>query len=125
MSEIYWLTRLDSIVVFLWVIIVLSIAISIASILCYCMDDMCDSEEERIRHKKVSKISLIVLIVSSILCVFTPTTKDAYIIYGVGGTLDYIKQNDKVKQLPDKCVIALDKWVDEYINEEGTQENKK
>jgi len=46
--------------------------------------------------------------------VFIPTKKDALLIYGVGGTIDYIKQNPTAKQLPDKCVKVLDKWVDNW-----------
>lgn len=40
----------------------------------------------------------------------------------LGGTIDYIKSNETAKQLPDKCIKALDKWV-ENLNEEK-QENK-
>lgn len=48
---------------------------------------------------------------------FVPTTKQALIIYGVGGTIDYVKSCNKAKQLPDKAIIALDKYL-ESINEE-------
>ena len=34
---------------------------------------------------------------------------DALLIYGVGGTIDYVKSNKTAKQLPDKCIKALDK----------------
>lgn len=34
------------------------------------------------------------------------------LIYGVGTTLDYLQDNEKVQQLPDKCVDALDAWVE-------------
>lgn len=47
---------------------------------------------------------------------------DALLIYGVGGTSDYVKSNETAKQLPDKYIKALDKWVDN-LNEEK-QENK-
>lgn len=39
-------------------------------------------------------------------------------IYGVGSTIDYIKENPTAKQLPDKCVKILDKWVDEQLQKE-------
>jgi hypothetical protein len=41
-------------------------------------------------------------------------------IWGVGGTIDYVKSNATAKQLPDKCIEALDKWVDS-LNEEKTK----
>ena len=40
------------------------------------------------------------------------------VIYGIGGTIDYIKGNDTAKQLPDKCIEAIDKFLDEYTGEE-------
>ena len=33
-------------------------------------------------------------------------------IFGIGGTVDYIQDNEKLQQLPDKCVEALDLWVE-------------
>ena len=40
----------------------------------------------------------------------------------IGGTIDYIKSNDTAKQLPDKYIKVLDKWVDNLNKEK--QENK-
>ena len=39
-------------------------------------------------------------------------------IYGVGDTIDYVKSNNTAKQLPDKCIEALDKWVSSLNEEE-------
>lgn len=41
----------------------------------------------------------------------------------LGGTIDYIKSNDTAKQLPDKCVKALDKYFDN-INKEEEKRNE-
>lgn len=53
--------------------------------------------------------------------IFIPTTNEALLIYGVGGTIDYIKSNSTAKQLPDKCVKALDKYLDNLTKEEEKQ----
>lgn len=37
------------------------------------------------------------------------------LIYSIGGTIDYIKSNEKAKQLPDKCLQALDKYLTDEI----------
>ena len=55
--------------------------------------------------------------------VFIPTKNDALLIYGVGGTIDYIKSNDTAKQLPDKCIKALDKWADSLNEDNNQKEN--
>lgn len=38
-------------------------------------------------------------------------------IYGVGGTIDYIKENHTAKQLPDKYIKILNKWTDKQLKE--------
>ena len=116
MSEIYWLTRLDAIQGLLFILLVLSI---IAVIVCFIrVDD--DIKNGKAKHFVISVfVSLFLMIV----LVLTPSTKDAIMIWGIGGTIDYIKSNDTAKQLPDKCIKALDKFVDEYmLNEEDNKE---
>lgn len=62
--------------------------------------------------KKVTKTSFIVGIISVFIAIFVPGEKQLYRIMGVGMAIDYIKENDAVKQLPDKCINALEAWVD-------------
>lgn len=59
-----------------------------------------------------------ILFISALVIVFVPSRSQLYIIYGVGGTIDYLKENPTAKELPDKCIKALDTWVDS-INKEG------
>ena len=66
---------------------------------------------------------VVMLIVGAIGSIITPSTKEMYAIYGLGGTIDYIKSNDKAKQLPDKCVDALTRYVDS-IEKENKDNNK-
>lgn len=69
---------------------------------------------------KILLASFFFFVVSSIL---TPTTNEALMIFGVGGTIDYIKSNDTINQLPDKCVKALDAWVDSLTENKSNNEN--
>jgi hypothetical protein len=57
------------------------------------------------------------------ILILTPDTKDAMLIFGVGTTIDYVKQNDTLKQIPDKCVDALNVWVDSLTEKESKNEN--
>lgn len=63
-------------------------------------------------------LTLFILILSLI---FVPTTKEALVIYGVGGTIDYIQENPTAKQLPDKVVLVLDQFINKYLQEELKQ----
>lgn len=70
------------------------------------------------------RIFAVIAAVSALGYVFIPTTKEMYMIYGVGGTIDYLKENETAKQLPDKVVMALDKWVDSQIEDENKDKDK-
>lgn len=135
MNEIYWITRIDGIRAFLSLIAVLSIITTIvlffiglikrsdAGIYLECDKSwkLCMGIYKMCLYW--SKRCVIVFFVSVFMNLFIPTTNEALLIYGVGGTIDYIKSNDTAKQLPDKCVKALDKYLDNLTKEE--KENKK
>ena len=135
MNEIYWITRLDAISDFLTIIAIVSFLISVVMV-AFAMYNRFEADDYAEGGKyyncymqrfkiflKYFKRSILVIIVSCVINVFIPTKNDALLIYGVGGTIDYIKSNDTAKQLPDKCIKALDKWV-ENLNEEKKQDKK-
>lgn len=124
MNEIYWITTLDAICKFLTATAIVSFLIAIALVVFVC--NRCEMDGESCDYKrylKYSKVCILVTIVSCVINVFIPTTNQALLIYGVGGTIDYIKSNDTAKQLPDKCVKALDKYLDNLTKEENQKEN--
>lgn len=124
MNEIYWITRLDAICKFLTATAIVSFLIAIALVVFVC--NRCEMDGESLDYKrylKYSKVCILVTIVSCVINVFIPTTNQALLIYGVGGTIDYIKSNETAKQLPDKCVKALDKYLDNITKEENQKEN--
>lgn len=115
MGEMYWITRFDGLLAVVILLLIISIVITIASIAMYF--DSRDEDAEKANRKRAivfGSIGTFLLIAQ----VFIPTTKQALIIYGVGGSIDYIKSNDTAKHLPDKAIIALDKYL-ESINEEA------
>ena len=131
MNEIYWITRLDAICCILICISVSSSFVLLVSFylaLCSredaetykechgCWDEYMREYKKWMRNAKRCAIALFV---SVFINIFIPTTNQALLIYGVGGTIDYIKSNDTAKQIPDKCVKALDKWVENLTKEEN------
>lgn len=60
---------------------------------------------------KIAKRLLISFACVSIVSVFIPSKRDMYMILGIGGTLDYLQSSETAKQLPEKCLKALDLWV--------------
>lgn len=119
MNEVYWITRLDAINNLSVAFIIAGAVISVIH-----MFAVSEGEDKIVKDRKPYRLySYIVLIIGVLMSTFIPSTKDAMMIWGIGGTIDYIKSNDTAKQLPDKCIQALDKFVDEYmLNEENNKE---
>lgn len=130
MSEIYWITRLD--VMNGWLI-----AFSIICGGVICLSSICylvyKDEYEGYGHDsdknwmsfccKIFKVSAPIFVLLAILTTLIPTTKEAMLIYGVGTTIDYVKQNNTLQQIPDKCINALDAWVESLTENESKNEN--
>ena len=79
--------------------------------------DVIDDEDSAHIFFKWLKRFVVCGVIAAMANIFIPTTKELLYIYGVGGTIDYIKTNDTAKQLPDKCIKALDRFADKYIDE--------
>lgn len=124
MNSIYWLTRLDNIQGIIILFLILSIIGLIILIVILINDYIDDGEYFHINDYTGVKKWLIVccsfVIINILGLVFIPNTKEACIIYGVGGTIDYIKQSKEAKQIPDKVVKALNVYLDNEMNKQDT-----
>ena len=124
MSEIYWITRLDSINTCSFIVAIICGIVVLFLTIPYIV---CKSDYMRTGSDKdkacmmcfwtILKPCLIALSICASLRIFTPTSKEAMLIWGVGGTIDYIRDNETIRQLPDKCVNALDAWVESLADE--------
>lgn len=129
METIYWITRLDNISNALLALSIIAAIIIVIAIMPVLLDK--EEEDKRIiaKCKRVLYITIPSLLLMLLALVFIPTTNEAYIIYGIGGTMDYIKSNKTAIGLPDKCIKAIDKWADNEIKDtsetkEGSDERK-
>jgi hypothetical protein len=125
MSELYWITRCDPIGTAALVFLIISSVLLGLLIIGYAACSSDKDESGISLAKKLLKIVVPVFTVSLLVEVFIPTTKEALVIYGVGGTVDYLKSNPTAKKLPDKCINALDKWVDSFTSEKNDSTKKK
>lgn len=116
MSELYWLGVLGNIHDFCVVLATLAaFAFLVLGILWLNSDDDYDFPPS---NKKVFKYSIFVLVFGIIMATFIPSTKNLLIIYGVGGTIDYVKENKIANKIPDKCIKALNKYLDDALKED-------
>lgn len=125
MSEIYWLTRVDTLnTIFGWMIaipVIVGILMFIAFLVSMESLRSNEIEENWLSFKKYCKkfrnVLLPVFIIGILGIGFCPTKNDMLLIYGVGGSIDYLRSNPTAQKLPDKCIEALDAWVDELFPE--------
>lgn len=125
MNELYWITRLN--ILFDWLIAfsIICGVVLFASIIGFFINKSEYNVYGEDSYKdwmlfcsKLFKVSMPSFILLAILTILTPTTKQALLIYGIGNTIDFIQNNETAKQLPDKCINALDAWVESLTQEE-------
>lgn len=128
MSELYWLNVLGNLNGFCRFFLVLSIIAFVVCVIFYFAsqdEDLCFPLKSKSIAKFIRFTLLPILIISTIGNTFIPDTKTLYVIYGVGGTLDYLKENKTAKQIPDKAILALDKFLNEQIGDNDNKEDKR
>lgn len=129
MKEMYWIAvvgnigDISNVLLFFCGICVLLFGIFTAIISSGCsgFGDLIEMEGAGFL-KKATKTSFIVGVISVFIAIFVPGEQQLYRIMGLGMTIDFIKENEAIKQLPDKCVNALEDWVDSIEREKEDEE---
>jgi hypothetical protein len=114
MSEIYWLTRLDGLSTLLYVLMSLGIIMTFISGICYFA---ANREEEVKASSSYFRWGVVTTVFIAFSAVMIPNSKEAFMIYGIGSTVDYLNSNEVAKNLPDQCIKYLDAWVEKIIED--------
>lgn len=123
MSELYWLGVLGNLHSCGEVVVLLSILVLCGlCIWTIIVGDEYDEPFEKI--KRMFKRSIYTFVFGATICIFIPSTKNLLIIYGVGGTIDYLKENKDANKIPDKCIKALDKYLDDALKEDKNKDEE-
>ena len=123
MTEIYWLQVIGNIGNLCATALVVTISALVLLTIAYFVFEVYD-DDDRAKQAAIVKWlrrSAVGVALFAVGVVFIPCDKELMAIYGIGGTIDYIKSNDKAKELPDKVVDALTKYL-ETLNEEKKDE---
>lgn len=120
METIYWLQVLGNVAGLGKLLLVLSVMALVGLIVAIAVNFDEGLEGKACKSiVKFLKWLMLPLFTSIAIVVFVPSEKQLYAIYGIGGTIDYIKSNDTARQLPDKVIKALDEWVDSQSKEDN------
>jgi hypothetical protein len=96
----YWLVVADNAkTLFLTVSIFFGI-VAIISTICYLFNNEANEEEAQKMSRKWMWWSYPILIFFTMLCVFTPSKKDALLIVAGGQTLNFLANDKSAKQIP-------------------------
>ena len=127
MNEIYWITRLDSINCTLVILEAIGVLLVVINLCIFWIVDYDSEEDEEKREKSLHRVIVLGILTSLLLIfnIFIPTTKEAYLIYGVGGTIDYVKSNKEAAKIPDKAIKALNIFLDNECKSNTDSVNNK
>ena len=116
MNEMYWFTVIGNFEILMGIILACSLVALVATIGILVIHNEDDGYGYQLA-RKLLKGTIVAIVISLLGVIFIPSKEDLYVIYGVGSTIDYIKSNDKAKQLPDKAIEALDTWLKQNTKE--------
>lgn len=125
MNELYWIGRCAAVneiagaviaVVLLFVLTIIGVVIFVGF-----LADVSQDENLSTAWKWIKRLAVIGS-VATLFYVFVPSQKEMYLILGIGGTIDYLQSNEKAGQIPDKCLDAIDAWVDALVEDEKSKE---
>lgn len=124
-SKIYWFTRLDGIKNTLTLLSILTIMTAIVFFAVWA----CNTEgfDRNLKEKgKGSKrkffLSLWVFLIFCLGNSFVPSSSDAFIIMGIGESVEYLKSNKDAVQIPDKALKVLNQYLDEKLKDNKSSE---
>lgn len=127
MTEIYWITRLDSITTFISVMLLFGILGFCAQFTAKLIRPSIDAD---IFKEDIERCDIVInlgkklawmLVIAIPALVFIPSTKEALLIYGVGNTIDYLTDNPHAQNIPDLALEALEKYAEDYIHKDESE----
>jgi hypothetical protein len=129
MDNLYLITRLDDIrTAFIALVVLAGIAFVCFIILYFTQKAIilehsnysCNVEDNKYLckiGKRYTIISLVVTVISMLSICAIPTTKQGLLIFGINEAVEFCEKHPDTKQLPDKCIKALNKYLDEELQD--------
>jgi hypothetical protein len=125
MSELYWISRIGMLHNFLTLILAISCACSIFFTISHFISLDIKFDEEsydgkiKIMVDKFWKRTLVSTFVIITLYIFVPSMRQIYLIYGLGGTIDYLTKDENAKKIPEKTINALNIFLDNELKKDS------
>lgn len=120
MTSFYWITRLDAICNFsVAMVIIFGLAAVVLLTTGFANITFAFHKEDKdyimgTRLVRGGICSAVLALLFSLCVLFVPTTKEMCAIYVV----DYLKDNEKVQQMPEQIIDAASAWLEEQTKNE-------
>ena len=118
MSELYRISVIGKLNTFFWIMFGIS---AVAGVILFILYFTSDYEDDYIKLAKPIKLTIISTIVCGLCGIILPGKNEACFIYGAGTIVDYCKENSKVKEIPDKAIDALNRYLDSIAEDKKGQ----
>ena len=118
MSELYWISVIGKLNTFFWIMFGIS---AVAGVILFILYFTSDYEDDYIKLAKPIKLTIISTIVCGLCGIILPGKNEACFIYGAGTIVDYCQENSKVKEIPDKAIDALNRYLDSIAEDKKGQ----
>lgn len=118
MSDLYWILILGGLHDFFVACMIISIGVFLSFFIITIATEAKRKEDVREKSLNILVASSIVVVLCVLLTIIIPSKKEL----GVGSTIEYLKSNPNAKELPDKCIKALERWADS-VNKENNKDS--
>ena len=115
--ELYWITRIGDIKNGLEVAFVISTVTAVFALVGALI--ACDTPTVLAPLKRLLTASTVVAGIAGIGYMFTPTSREALMIYGYDAARNYYQSNETLKQMPTKVIDYLDSVLTTKTKKEG------
>ena len=117
MKELYWITVLagvgKALLITSIIVLIVSVVIELMLLGAACYDEDDGARKRSYKYFRIAIISLFVMMAS----LFIPSKQDMYVIYGVGGTIDYLKESEEAKKLPENVIKGCNVFIEDSIEQ--------
>lgn len=120
-TQLYWLTRLDSIQCIFGVLSILGTTILIFILMAFLSGDI-DYEEKS--TKKNFRIFYVIYSISLIGAIFIPSKDEVIFIVAGGKTIDFIKNDSSINKIPSQTTKYISEILQKEINKLDDEEEK-
>lgn len=120
-TQLYWLTRLDSIQFTFALLAIIGLIIFIGLIMFTVSGDIDYEDKTTIKQLRIYAVSFGISLLGAI---FVPTKDEIIFIVAGGKTIDFIKNDSSINKLPGKTTKYISEILQNEINKLDNKEEK-